>query len=102
MANFELIDARPELVQAMRDLAQAGADIPQLVDVIRSRLGLTQGEAILPVLFYFRAAYYLRLREALPLREWLTGRDRSEVDERPVPAMARNKWKWQKRESVPA
>jgi len=95
MSGFENGEVRVEVVQEMRSLAERGADVPDLVALLHDRLDLRNGVALLPVLAYFRAAFCLSLREALPLREWLDGQDRSEVDSILIPAMRRAKEQWQ-------
>ena len=100
--RFEQGEVRAEVIQELRDLALGGADIPELVDLVLDRLGLRKEGALFPVLVYFRAAFCLSLREALPLREWLDAKDRSEVDSITIPALQHNKEAWQKNESVPA
>jgi hypothetical protein len=102
MSLFEQGEVRVELVQELRELAQRRIDVPELVDSILSHLGLKERNGLFPVLVYFRAAFCISLREALPLREWLDGKDRSEVDLITIPAMQRNKDLWHKKEAVPA
>ena len=98
MSKFEGGEVRIELIQELRALAERGADVPELVALLLQRLELDNKEAILPVIVYFRAAFDLSLREALPLREWLGGRDRSEIDSLLIPAMQRSKSRWRTRE----
>jgi hypothetical protein len=89
MSKFEAGEVCVELIQELRDLAARGADVPELVGSLQQRLELDDTNAVLPSIVYFRAAFALSLREALPLREWLGGRDRSEIDSILVPAMQR-------------
>jgi hypothetical protein len=98
MSQFTGGEVRVEIVQELRALAERGADMPELVDLLRQRLELDDRNAVLPALVYFRAAFDLSLREALPLREWLGGRDRSEIDSLLIPAMQRSRDRWQARQ----
>jgi len=95
MSGFEHGEVQVEVIQEIRSLAQRGADVPELVECLQRRLSLPQEKSLFAVLAYFRAAFCLSLREVLPLREWLAGRDRSEVDSILVPAMQRTKEQWQ-------
>jgi len=83
-----------DLVVELRAAAERGADVPELVRLLQDRLGLSDDRALLPTLIYFQGAFCLSLREALPLREWLGGRDRSEIDSILIPAMRRAKGRW--------
>lgn len=98
MNGFENGEVRVEVVQEMRTLAERGADVPELVELLQNRLGVSNARALFPTLAHFRAAFCLSLREVLPLREWLGGQDRSEVDSLLVPAMRRTKEQWQTRD----
>jgi hypothetical protein len=98
MSAFEQGEIRAEIVQELRALAERGVDVPELVRSLLSRLGLDENQALFPTLVYFRAAFSLSVREALPLREWLGTRDRSEVDSILIPAMRRTKGQWQSRQ----
>jgi hypothetical protein len=98
MSKFEGGELRVELIQELRALAERGADVPELVELLQQRLELDDSAAVLPTIVYFRAAFDLSLREAMPLREWLGGRDRSEIDSVLLPAMHRSKGRWQVRE----
>jgi hypothetical protein len=91
MSKFEGGEVRIELVQELRDLAERGADIPEMVELLQQRLELDDKSAVLPAIVYFRAAFDLSLREAMPLREWLGGRDRTEIDSILIPALQRSK-----------
>jgi hypothetical protein len=93
--GFENGEVRVDLVQEMRVLAERGADVPDLVTLLQQRLVLSDDRALFASLAYFRAAFCISLREALPLREWLGARDRSEVDSVLIPAMKRTKPHWQ-------
>jgi hypothetical protein len=88
-------DIRGEIIQELRSFAERGAGVPELVELLLRRLDLNEREALFPVLIYFREAFRIGLREALPLREWLAGTDRSEVDSLTVPAIQRMKEHWQ-------
>jgi len=101
MSKFEGGEVRVELIQELRALAERGADVPELVELLQRRLELNDANSLLPVFLYFRTAFDVTLREALPLREWLAGRDRSEVDSLLIPAMQRSKSRWQAREALP-
>lgn len=104
MTAFVQGEVRAEVIHELRNRAGAGAgaDVPALVEFLTSHLELLNGQSLLPVLSYFRAAFDLSLREALPLREWLGGKDRSEVDTILVPAMQRNKARWEMNRLQPA
>ncbi len=95
MSSFEQGEIRPEVIQEMRALAEQHADVPELVKLLLNRLELNERDALFPVLAYFRAAFHLSLREALPLREWLQAKDRSEVDSILLPAIRGMKDRWQ-------
>lgn len=98
MSKFDGGEVRVELVQEMRARGDRGADVPELVEFLQQRLELDERNAVLPLLVYFRAAFDLTLREALPLREWLGGRDRSEIDAILIPAIQRWRDRRQARE----
>ncbi len=100
MSKFEGGEVCVELVQEMRARRDRGADVPELVEFLQQRLELDERNAVLPMIVYFRAAFDLTLREALPLREWLGGRDRSEIDSILIPAMQRSKDRWQSRQPL--
>jgi hypothetical protein len=91
----ETTEVRPEIIEELRALAEQGHDFSQWVIVVQKRLGLEESQALFPTLAYFRAAFLLSLREVLPLREWLGGRDRSEVDSILIPAINRTRKQWQ-------
>jgi len=101
MSKFEGGEVRVELIQELRALAERGADVPELVEFLQRRLELDDGNSLLPVLLYFRTAFDITLREALPLREWLGGRDRTEIDSLLIPAIERSKPRWRAREALP-
>jgi hypothetical protein len=101
MSKFEGGEVCAELIEELRALAERGVDVPQLVDLLQQRLELDESNAVLPAIVYFRAAFALSLREAMPLREWLGGRDRTEIDSVLIPAMQRSKSRWQAREVLP-
>jgi hypothetical protein len=101
MSKFEGGEVRVELIQELRALAERGANVPELVELVRQRLELNDRNATLPAILYFRTAFDLSLREALPLREWLGCRDRSEIDSLLIPAMQQSKGRWQAREALP-
>lgn len=82
-------------------MAERDADVAELVECLQRRLELDDANAVLPTILYFRTAFDLSLREALPLREWLGGRDRTEIDSLLIPAMRRSKSRWQAREALP-
>ena len=102
MSKFEGGEVRIELIQELRALAERGADVPELVELLQRQLELNDGNAVLPAILYFRSAFDLTLREALPLREWVGGRDRTEIDSIVIPAMARSKSRRQTREALRA
>jgi hypothetical protein len=85
--------ARADLVESMRDLAQRGGSVRELVCCIRSEMGL-EHDALLQVLWYFMKAFHLPLGQVLPIREWLgTGND-EEIDALILPAIRRSREKW--------
>jgi hypothetical protein len=94
-------EVRVELILELRKLAEQGADVPELVELLLQRLELNDRNGALPTILYFRTAFDLSLREALPLREWVGGRDRSEIDSLLIPAMQRSKSWRQAREALP-
>jgi len=100
-SEFQGGKVRVELVRELRALAGRGADVPELVELLQRRLELDDENSVLPVLLYFRTAFDVTLREALPLREWLGGRDRTEIDSLLIPAMARTKSRWRAQEALP-
>jgi hypothetical protein len=102
MSQFEQGEVRVDVVEGLRALAGQGADVPELVEFLQRRLGLNQEGGILATMVYFRAAFALSLREVLPLREWIGGKDRSEIDSILIPAMQHAKSHWQPREAVQA
>jgi hypothetical protein len=102
MNVFEQGEVRVDVIQELRALASRGADVPELVQFLRRRLELQEGSGILAVMVYFRAAFHLSLREALPLREWIGGQDRSEIDSILIPGMQRSKSRWLVCEAVKA
>jgi hypothetical protein len=102
MSKFYGGEVRAELIQELRTRADQGADVPQLVEILQHSLELDDRDAILPIILYFCEAFDLTLREALPLREWLGGRDRTEVDSLLIPAMRHSKPRWKIRDALPA
>jgi hypothetical protein len=94
MNDFQNGEISIDLVQELRALAERDSDVPELVRLIQDRLGLADDRMLFPTLKYFRAAFCISLREALPLREWLGGEDRSEIDSLLIPAMRRTKEHW--------
>lgn len=102
MSKFAGGEISVELVQELRDLAERGADLPELVNFLQQRLELEDNNAVLPSIVYFRAAFELTLREAMPLREWLGGRDRSEIDSILIPAIQRFRSHRQARQALQA
>jgi hypothetical protein len=94
MNGLENGEPRADLVSDLRALAERDADVPELVSLLQQRLGLGDDRALFPALAYFRAAFHLSLREVLPLREWLSGRDRTEVDSILIPALRRTRGQW--------
>jgi hypothetical protein len=100
MSKFNGGEVCVELVLELRKLAEQGADVPELVELVLQRLELNDRNGAIPAILYFRTAFDLSLREALPLREWVGGRDRSEIDTLLIPAMQRSKIRWQARETL--
>lgn len=94
---MKVIDRQPqmneEVLREMRQLAEEGATVPQLVRRIQTRLGYAE-DAILPILCYFTAAFSLPLPLVLPLREWFATRNDEEIDALLLPEMARTREKW--------
>lgn len=91
MSKFDGGVVQVELIQELRTLAERDADVPELVEVLLNRLELEPRNAVLPAITYFRSAFDLSLREALPLREWIGSGDRSEIDSILIPAMKRTR-----------
>jgi hypothetical protein len=89
MSAFTQGEVRFDVIQELRAMASRGADVPELVQFLQRRLQLNGMGGIMATMVYFRAAFDLSLREVLPLREWLGGRDRSEIDSLLIPAMHR-------------
>jgi hypothetical protein len=81
-------EVRADLVEAMRDLAEEGKGVREMVWCIQSRLGLKH-DALLPVLWYFMKAFHLSLGEVLPIREWLGMGNDEEIDSIILPAIRR-------------
>ena len=79
-------DPKPEVIQEMRNLADGGATVRELVAVIQRRIGL-KGDAVVPILWYFMNAFSLTLPEVLPLREWLGSSADKEIDSIIMPAI---------------
>lgn len=98
MSALEQGEVQADVIHEMRALAERGVDIPELVEHLQHRLGLPEDKSLLKVLMYFRAAFCLTLREALPLREWLGGQDRTEVDSILIPAMRCKRELWQSKQ----
>jgi hypothetical protein len=94
MSALETGEIRVDVVQELRELVERGADVPELVEHLQHRLGLDVDASLLVTILYFRTAFCITLREALPLREWLAGKDRSEVDSILIPAIQRTKAQW--------
>jgi hypothetical protein len=86
-------EVRPEIVEAMRDLASQGMGVRELVKCIQLRLGLEDG-TLLPVLWYFMKAFHLSLGDVLPIREWLGTANDKEIDALLLPAIKRARAKW--------
>jgi hypothetical protein len=94
---MKVVDRQPQVnedvVREMRLLASEGARVPQLVRTIQTRLGYGE-EAILPILWYFTAAFCLPLPLVLPLREWFATRNDEEIDALLLPEIIRTRDKW--------
>jgi hypothetical protein len=101
MSKFEGGVLQVELLQELRTLAERGSDIPELVELLLNRLELAPRDAVIPVIVYFRSAFDLSLREALPLREWIGGKDRTEIDSILIPALKRSRKRWQASSPLP-
>lgn len=82
-----------EIVEEMRRLARKGQTVPELVRTIQMRLGYPE-EAVLPILWYFTAAFSLPLPVVLPLREWFTQRNDDEMNALLLPEITRTQAKW--------
>ncbi|HTU92621.1 MAG TPA: hypothetical protein VMF69_21245 [Gemmataceae bacterium] len=81
------------VIREMRQLASQGATVPQLVRTIQTRLGYKE-DAVLPILWYFTAAFCLPLPLVLPLREWFVQRNDEAIDTLLRPEIARTQAKW--------
>ena len=84
---------KPEIVEAMRDLADQGMGVRGLVKCIQSRLGSREVQ-LLPTLWYFMKAFHLPLMDVLPIREWLGAANDSEIDALLLPAIASTRSQW--------
>jgi hypothetical protein len=82
-----------EVIREMRQLAEKGAAVPQLVRTIQTRLGYRE-DAALPILWYFTEAFYLPLPLVLPLREWFAQRNDEAINALLLPEIARTRAKW--------
>jgi hypothetical protein len=82
-----------EVIHEMRELAGKGATVPQLVRAVQTRLGYTEN-AVLPILWYFSAAFSLPLPIVLPLREWFTKRNDEEINALLLPEIAKSRINW--------
>jgi hypothetical protein len=96
--GFEQGEADVGVVQHMRALTSRGADVAEVAAFVLGRLNLPRDKALLALIIYFRSAFCLSLREALPLREWLNNNDRSEIDSILIPAMQRTEERWKTRQ----
>ena len=86
-------EVRADIIEALRELAEQGKGVRELVQCVQSELEL-KPDALLLVLWYFMKAFHLPLGEVLPIREWLgTGND-EEVDALVLPAIQRAKHNW--------
>lgn len=94
---MKVVDRQPEVnegvIREMRQLAEKGATVPQLVRMIQTRLGYGK-EVSLPILWYFTAAFSLPLPLVLPLREWFVQRNDEEINALLLPEIARTQAKW--------
>ena len=79
-------EVRVDIVEAMRDLADQGKGVRELVRCVQSELGLKH-DALLPVLWYFMNAFSLTLPEVLPIREWMGTKNDKEIDSIILPAI---------------
>jgi hypothetical protein len=86
-------EVRADIVEAMRELAEQGKGVRELVQYVQSRLRL-RDEALLLVLWYFMKAFHLPLGEVLPIREWLGTDNDEEIDALVLPSIQRAKHKW--------
>lgn len=94
---MKVVDRQPQVnedvIREMRQLAEKGAKVPELVRTIQMRLGYPE-EAVLPILWYFTAAFSLPLPVVLPLREWFTQRNDDEMNALLLPEITRTQAKW--------
>src|SRR5260370_34900531 len=97
MSAFEQGEVRVDVIQELRAMASRNVDVPELVQFLQHSLQLNGMTGTMTAMVYFRAAFDLSLREVLPLREWVGGGDRSEIDTILIPAMERSKSGWQAR-----
>jgi len=92
-AVAENTEPRADVLREMRALADRGAPVREIVGLVQRRLGL-EGDAILPVLWYFSRAFCLPLAEVLPLREWIGSREEDGIDAQILPAICRTRGVW--------
>ncbi|MHB1425227.1 MAG: hypothetical protein ACYC3I_18815 [Gemmataceae bacterium] len=94
---MKVVDQQPQvnedLIRELRQLASEGAAVPRLVRTIQTRLGY-QENAVLPILWYFTAAFCLPLPIVLPLREWFVEHDDEAINSHLLPEIARTRAKW--------
>jgi hypothetical protein len=100
MSAFDQGEVRADVIQELRVMASRNADVPELVQFLQDTLQLNGATGFMVAIVYFRAAFDLSLREALPLREWIGARDRSEIDSILIPAMQRSRSHWEAREAL--
>jgi len=86
-------ELKSELIRDLRDRAEQGARVRDLVGCVQSGLALKE-TAVLPVLWYFTKAFHLTLRDVLPIREWLGTDSDQEIDALILPAIRRTHAQW--------
>ncbi len=94
---MKIVDQQPhvneDVIREMRQLAFEGADVPQLVRTVQTRLGYKE-DAFMPILWYFTAAFCLPLPLVLPLREWFVQHNDEAINAHLLPEIARTQMKW--------
>lgn len=84
---------RADVVHEMREMVREGATVPPLVRLVQTKVGYRE-DAVLPVLWYFTAAFCLPLPILLPLREWFGKRNDEEINALLLPEIARTRALW--------
>jgi hypothetical protein len=84
---------RDDVIQELRRVAWRGATVRELYQVILNKLG-PQDTFVISVLWYFCKAFFIPLRAALPIREWMGSNNDAEIDAEILPAIENERAKW--------